>query len=54
MSFMIKLFSDITFLNLSVISILSIFNVVVSLVRYNRALNLNQTILIIPNKLLFI
>ena len=49
---MVKLFSDITFLNLSVISILLISNVVVSLVRYNRSLDLNQAVLIIFNKLL--
>ena len=51
---MIKLSSDTAFLNLSIISILLIFNVVVSLVRYNRLLDLNQAILIISNRLLFI
>ena len=54
MSFLIKLFSDITFLNLSVISILLIFNVIVSLVRYNRPLDSNQAILIVFNRLLSI
>ena len=47
---MVKLFSDTAFLNLSIISILLILNVVASLVRYNRPLDLNQAILIIPNK----
>ena len=51
---MVKLSSDTAFLNLSVISILSILNVIVSLIRYNRLLDLNQTILIIPNRLLSI
>ena len=52
MSLMAKLFLDITFLNLSVISMLLIFNVVVSLVRYNHSLDLNQAVLTVPNKLL--
>ena len=54
MSFLIKLFSDIIFLNLSVIFILLIFNVIISLVRYNRPLDLNQAILIIFNRFLSI
>ena len=52
MNSLIKLFSNTAFLNSFVISILLIFNVVVSLVRYNRSLDLNQAILIIPNRLL--
>ena len=51
-SLTVKLFSDTAFLNLSIISILSIFNVVVSLARYNRFLDSNQTILTIFNRLL--
>ena len=40
-SFLVKLFSNIAFLKLSVIFILLIFNVVASLARYNRFLDLN-------------
>ena len=49
-----KLFLDIIFRNSLIIFILLIFNVVVSLARYNYPLDLNQTILIIPNRLLSI
>ena len=41
MSLTAKLTSDTAFLNLSVISILLIFNVIASLIRYNRLLDLN-------------
>ena len=54
MSFLVKLSSDTAFFNLSVISMLLIFNVIASLVRYNRSLNSNQAILTVSNRLLSI
>ena len=53
-NFIVKLFLDTAFLNLFIISILLIFNVIVSLTRYNRFLDLNQAVLIVFNRLLSI
>ena len=52
MSLMVKLFSNTIFRNLLIISLLLIFNVIVNLIRYNCFLDLNQAILIVPNRLL--
>ena len=51
---MAKLFLDTAFRNLLIISILLILSVVASLARYNCLLDLNQAVLIVLNRLLFI